>query len=112
MSFKSIHYGDNAYVFSWISKYNHPALKERDFVPEDTTTELKAKEEIDIKTEIKESIDHHIQDSYDFIFLSDTEKNEWVRFKMDEKIRHVLLDEAQDTDNDQWHILKALVDEF
>lgn len=44
--------------------------------------------------------------------LKNTEKSEWVRFKMDQKIRHVLLDEAQDTDNDQWHILKAIVDEF
>ena len=33
------------------------------------------KEERDLKTEIKESINHHIQDSYDFIFFSDTEKN-------------------------------------
>lgn len=33
------------------------------------------KEERDIKTEIKESIDHHIQDSYDFILFSDTEEN-------------------------------------
>ena len=32
------------------------------------------KEERDIKTEIKESINHHIQDSYDFIFFSDTKK--------------------------------------
>ena len=31
--------------------------------------------ERDLKTEIKESINHHIQDSYDFIFFSDTEKN-------------------------------------
>ncbi len=34
-----------------------------------------SKEERDIKTEIKESIDHHIKDSYDFVFFSDTEKN-------------------------------------
>ena len=33
------------------------------------------KEERNIKTEIKESIDHHIQDAYDFVFFSDTEKN-------------------------------------
>ena len=33
------------------------------------------KEERDIKTEIKESIDHHIQDSYDFILTSDYENN-------------------------------------
>lgn len=39
-------------------------------------------EERDIKTEIKESIDHHIQDSYDFIFFSDTEKNKHYGFSL------------------------------
>ncbi len=41
-----------------------------------------SKEEKDIKTEIKESIDHHIQDSYDFIFFSDTEKNKHYGFSL------------------------------
>jgi len=36
----------------------------------------------DIKTEIKESINHHIQDSYDFIFFSDTEKNKHYGFSL------------------------------
>ncbi len=40
------------------------------------------KEERDIKTEIKESINHHIQDSYDFIFFSDTEKNKHYGFSL------------------------------
>jgi len=39
-------------------------------------------EERDLKTEIKESIDHHIQDSYDFIFFSDTEKNKHYGFSL------------------------------
>jgi len=39
-------------------------------------------EERDIKTEIKESINHHIQDSYDFIFFSDTEKNKHYGFSL------------------------------
>ncbi len=39
-------------------------------------------EEKDIKTEIKESINHHIQDSYDFIFFSDTEKNKHYGFSL------------------------------
>jgi F-type H+-transporting ATPase subunit a len=39
-------------------------------------------EQIDIKTEIKESINHHIQDSYDFIFFSDTEKNKHYGFSL------------------------------
>ena len=40
------------------------------------------KEERDLKTEIKESINHHIQDSYDFIFFSDTEKNKHYGFSL------------------------------
>jgi F-type H+-transporting ATPase subunit a len=39
-------------------------------------------EERDIKTEIKESINHHIQDSYDFILFSDTEKNKHYGFSL------------------------------
>ena len=39
-------------------------------------------EEKDIKTEIKESINHHIQDSYDFILFSDTEKNKHYGFSL------------------------------
>ena len=41
-----------------------------------------SEEERDLKTEIKESIDHHIQDSYDFIFFSDTEKNKHYGFSL------------------------------
>ena len=39
-------------------------------------------EEKDIKTVIKESINHHIQDSYDFILFSDTEKNKHYGFSL------------------------------
>ncbi|MCM8556878.1 double-strand break repair helicase AddA [Sphingomicrobium sediminis] len=37
---------------------------------------------------------------------------EWVRFKLDQRIDHVLVDEAQDTNADQWAIIQALVDEY
>ncbi len=37
---------------------------------------------------------------------------EWVLFKLDGGISHVLLDEAQDTSPEQWHIVNALVSEF
>lgn len=37
---------------------------------------------------------------------------EWVLYKLDGGISHVLLDEAQDTSPDQWHIVNAIVSEF
>ncbi len=37
---------------------------------------------------------------------------EWVRFKLDRATEHVLIDEAQDTNLDQWRIVGALADEF
>ncbi|MDP1026316.1 double-strand break repair helicase AddA [Sphingomonas sp. KR1UV-12] len=37
---------------------------------------------------------------------------EWVRFKLDRATEHVLIDEAQDTNLDQWRIVDALADEF
>jgi ATP-dependent helicase/nuclease subunit A len=37
---------------------------------------------------------------------------EWVRFKLDQRIDHVLVDEAQDTNARQWQIVEALTKEF
>ena len=37
---------------------------------------------------------------------------EWVRFKLDERIDHILVDEGQDTNEAQWQITKAIADEF
>ena len=37
---------------------------------------------------------------------------EWVRFKLDERIDHILVDEGQDTNDAQWRITKAIADEF
>jgi len=36
----------------------------------------------------------------------------WVRFKLDQGIDHILIDEAQDTNPEQWEIIKALSDDF
>ena len=36
----------------------------------------------------------------------------WVRFKLDQRIDHLLVDEAQDTNEAQWDIVGALTDEF
>ncbi|MEO5613017.1 MAG: UvrD-helicase domain-containing protein, partial [Sphingomicrobium sp.] len=37
---------------------------------------------------------------------------EWVRYKLDRRTDHILVDEAQDTNPDQWAIVRALVEEF
>ena len=37
---------------------------------------------------------------------------EWVRYKLDQATEHVLIDEAQDTNPDQWAIIRALAEEF
>ena len=37
---------------------------------------------------------------------------DWVRYKLDQQTEHVLIDEAQDTNLNQWLIVRALVDEF
>ncbi len=37
---------------------------------------------------------------------------DWVRFKLDSRIDHVLVDEAQDTNLLQWDVIRALVMEF
>ncbi len=36
----------------------------------------------------------------------------WVMFKLDGGIDHILIDEAQDTNPDQWRVVAALADEF
>ncbi|MPT48125.1 MAG: double-strand break repair helicase AddA [Sphingobium sp.] len=37
---------------------------------------------------------------------------DWIRYKLDQRIDHILVDEAQDTNSRQWAIIGALVDEF
>ena len=36
----------------------------------------------------------------------------WVMFKLDEGLEHILVDEAQDTSEDQWAIVRKLYEEF
>jgi len=46
------------------------------------------------------------------ILLSDQEASDWVRYKLDQRIDHLLIDESQDTSPDQWAIIQALIDDF
>ncbi|PKB25662.1 DNA helicase/exodeoxyribonuclease V subunit A [Novosphingobium kunmingense] len=36
----------------------------------------------------------------------------WIRYKLDRRFDHVLVDEAQDTNAAQWHIIDALIGDF
>ena len=44
--------------------------------------------------------------------LADASVRDWVLYKLDARIDHVLVDEAQDTGPDQWAIIERLVDDF
>ncbi|MEM7461640.1 MAG: double-strand break repair helicase AddA [Pseudomonadota bacterium] len=44
--------------------------------------------------------------------LTRSDIQQWVRYKLDAGIDHVLVDEAQDTSPDQWAIINAITDEF
>ncbi|MCH2486641.1 MAG: UvrD-helicase domain-containing protein, partial [Erythrobacter sp.] len=44
--------------------------------------------------------------------LSSSQMAEWIRYKLDRSFDHILVDEAQDTNEAQWSIVKALTDDY
>jgi ATP-dependent helicase/nuclease subunit A len=44
--------------------------------------------------------------------LSRSSAADWVHYKLDQGIDHVLIDEAQDTSPRQWQVMRSLVEEF
>jgi ATP-dependent helicase/nuclease subunit A len=44
--------------------------------------------------------------------LDDSEARDWIRYKLDQGIDHVLVDEAQDNAPEQWRVIGALVEEY
>ena len=44
--------------------------------------------------------------------LQRSDMAEWVRFKLDRQFDHILVDEAQDTNQTQWQIIDALIGDF
>jgi ATP-dependent helicase/nuclease subunit A len=44
--------------------------------------------------------------------LTGSRAAQWVLYKLDAGLKHILVDEAQDTSPAQWQIIKALADEF
>jgi ATP-dependent helicase/nuclease subunit A len=60
---------------------------------------------------------HGLLDYHDLIeksleLLSNSSMAEWVLFRLDGGIDHVLVDEAQDTSPDQWRLIECLTNEF
>ncbi len=44
--------------------------------------------------------------------LGNAEAADWIRYKLDRHFDHILIDEAQDTNQSQWDIVEALIDDF
>lgn len=44
--------------------------------------------------------------------LGNSEAADWIRYKLDRHFDHILIDEAQDTNQSQWDIVFALIDDF
>lgn len=44
--------------------------------------------------------------------LQQSELADWIRYKLDRRFDHILVDEAQDTNAEQWQIIDALVGDF
>lgn len=70
---------------------------------------------IQIYTELKQQ--NNALDYDDLIklagdLLNNSEHAEWVRYKLDGGIDHVLIDEAQDTSLNQWQIINKICEEF
>jgi len=44
--------------------------------------------------------------------LTQAQARDWVRFKLDGGVDHILVDEAQDTSAEQWQVIGAIAEEF
>ncbi len=44
--------------------------------------------------------------------LQRSDMAEWIRYKLDRRFDHILVDEAQDTNSAQWDVIDALTEEF
>ena len=44
--------------------------------------------------------------------LGEPGMGDWVRYKLDRQVDHLLVDEAQDTNAAQWEIIERLVEDF
>ena len=57
-------------------------------------------------------LDFHDLERMAWSLVRDEELGPWVLYRMDERLDHLLVDEFQDTNRNQWDILEPFVDEF
>lgn len=47
-----------------------------------------------------------------YLLLNDGNNSRWVQYKLDSRIEHLLIDEFQDTNPTQWHLIRPLLEEM
>ncbi len=57
-------------------------------------------------------LDYNDLIDYAGVLLNDSESSDWVLYKLDGGLHHLLIDEAQDTSLRQWQIIGSLVEDF
>ena len=57
-------------------------------------------------------IDFDDQIAHAAALLGQSDLSEWIRYKLDRRIDHILIDEAQDTNRSQWDIIFALIGDY
>ena len=64
------------------------------------------------KKQEKASIDYSDIITLTIKLLQDNEFKDWILFKLDQHIDHILVDEAQDTNYEQWELISCLSNDF
>lgn len=104
-----------------LSKMHEIALKTLEFC-EQKKRYISANTNISLFYILKEIINNynnlkikkHFIDFNDIISMTSMllQNIDWVMYKIDGGIEHILIDEAQDTSPEQWNIIKTITDEF
>lgn len=69
-------------------------------------------EKYDCEKQTKSMLDYDDLIEKTKVLLEQSDKAAWVLYKLDGGIDHILVDEAQDTNPDQWAIVRMLAEEF
>ncbi|MDX1917065.1 MAG: UvrD-helicase domain-containing protein [Rickettsiaceae bacterium] len=62
--------------------------------------------------EINNLLDYQDLIHYAYNLLCNSDIKEWIKYKLDGGINHILVDESQDTSQEQWNIIISLLEDF